>query len=179
MSRLVVVLPLQPLQAGDSFAVADWPLHITVLAPFLTDAAPADIAAAIASATSGQHALTAVAGGDELFGRRKDVPVTLVAGDEALARLRGSLVDAVRPFAATPDEPAFTGPDFRAHVTVKGDARVREGDELSLSQIALVDMAPRTGPSGRTVLATICLPTPKMTHVRDGDPTQNGSHPPV
>ncbi|TFD74171.1 hypothetical protein E3T54_15390 [Cryobacterium sp. Sr8] len=160
MSRLVVVLPLQPLRAGDSFAVADWPLHITVLAPFLTDDAPADIAAAIASAVSGQGALAAVAAGDELFGRRKDIPVTLVVDDEALAGLHRTLVDVVRPFAAAPDEPAFTGPDFRAHVTVKRIARVHQGDELSLSQIALVDMAPRTGPSGRTVLATIWLPTP-------------------
>ncbi|TFB48727.1 2'-5' RNA ligase family protein [Cryobacterium tagatosivorans] len=160
MSRLVVVLPLHPLQAGDNFAVADWPLHITVLAPFLTDAAPADIAAAIAAAVSGQAALTAVAGPEELFGRRKDVPVTLVVDDGTLARLHRILVDAVRPFAAAPDEPAFTGPDFRAHVTVKRNARAGEGDVLSLSQVALVDMAPRTGPSGRTVLATVSLPTP-------------------
>jgi len=160
MSRLVVVLPLQPLQAGESFAVADWPLHITVLAPFLTDAAPADITAAIASAVSGQGALTAAAGRDELFGRRRDVPVALIVDDGALARLHRTLVDVVRPFAAAPDEPAFTGPDFRAHVTVKRNARVHQGDDLSLSQIALVDMAPRTGPSGRTVLSTISLPTP-------------------
>lgn len=160
MSRLVIVLPLQPLQAGESFAVADWPLHITVLAPFLTDAAPADIAAAIASAVSGQGSLTVVAGRDELFGRRKDVPVTLIVDDGALARLHRSLVDAVRPFAADPAERAFTGPDFRAHVTVKGDSRVNEGDELSLAQVALVDMAPRMGPNGRSVLATVPLATP-------------------
>lgn len=48
----------------------------------------------------------------------------------------------------TPDEPAFTGPDFRAHVTVKRNARVHEGDALILPQVAVVDMAPRSGPSG-------------------------------
>jgi 2'-5' RNA ligase len=158
MSRLVVVLPLSPLHTGDSFAVRDWPLHITVLPPFLTDASPTEIADSIAAAASAQGPLTAIAGHDEMFGRREDVPVTVVVENEALTRLHRTLVDAVRPFAASPDEPAFTGPGFRAHVTIKRNGRVHRGDELSLAQIALVDMAPRSASSGRTVLATIPLP---------------------
>jgi 2'-5' RNA ligase len=159
MPRLVVVLPLSPLHLGDSFAVQDWPLHITVLPPFLTDAAPAEIAAAIAEATSTQPAMTAIAGGEAMFGRRENIPVTVIADTEPLTRLHRVLAEAVRPFAASPDEPAFTGPGFRAHVTVKRDRRVHEGDPLSLTQVALVDMAPRSAPSGRTVLATFPLRT--------------------
>ncbi|HAM25272.1 MAG TPA: hypothetical protein DCP11_00815 [Microbacteriaceae bacterium] len=161
MSRLVVVIPLSPLRDGESFAVRDWPLHITVLPPFLTEAAPSEIADSIAAATSTQTALKAIAGHDEMFGRRKDVPVTVIGENEALTRLHRTLVDAVRPFAASPDEPAFTGSGFRAHVTIKHHARVHEGDELSLTQIALVDMAPRSAPSGRSVLATFPLPGPE------------------
>lgn len=161
MPRLVIVLPLAPLQTGDTFAVRDWPLHITVLAPFLTDAEPAEIAAALAAVASGQAALTAVAGGDEMFGRRENVPVTVVAPNPALIRLHDALVDAIRPLGASPHERAFTGPRFRAHVTVKGDARVHEGDELSLTQIALVDMAPRAVPGGRAVLAAFPLASPE------------------
>ena len=161
MSRLVIVLPLSPLKTGDTFEVRDWPLHITVLAPFLTEAAPGEIAAALAVVAAGQAALTAVAGGDEMFGRRENIPVTVVVDNPALTRLHGALVDAIRPFGASPDEPAFTGPGFRAHVTVKGAARVHEGDELSLTQIALVDMAPRAVPGGRAVLATFPLAAPE------------------
>ena len=157
MSRLVIVLPLSPLHTGDTFAVRDWPLHITVLAPFLTDAEPGDVAAALAAVASGQTALTAIAGGDEMFGRRENIPVTVVVENPALARLHGALVEAIRPLGASPDERAFTGPGFRAHVTVKGQARVHEGDALSLTQIALVDMAPRAVRGGRAVLATFPL----------------------
>ncbi len=160
MSRLVVVLPLTPLRTGDSFPVSDWPLHITVLPPFLTDATASVIAGVIAAVVSGQTALTAVAGTDALFGRREDVPVTVVVENEALTRLHRFLTAALRPFGASPDEPAFTGPGFRAHVTAKNHARVHEGDEFSLTQIALVDMAPRSAASGRTVLATLTLPSP-------------------
>lgn len=161
MARLVVVLPLSPLQTGDAFAVQDWPLHITVLAPFLTDAEPAEIAAALAAVASSQTALTALAGRDEMFGRRENIPVTVVIDNPALTRLHSALVEAIRPLGASPHEPAFTGPGFRAHVTVKRNGRVHEGDALSLTQIALVDMTPRSGPSGRTVLATFPLPAPE------------------
>ncbi|TFD28368.1 2'-5' RNA ligase family protein [Cryobacterium cryoconiti] len=168
MSRLVVVLPLTPLRTGDSFPVSDWPLHITVLPPFHTDAAASVIAhvisgvvaATIAGAPGGGTALTPVAGADALFGRREDVPVTLIEDDPQLTGLHRALVDAVRPFASTPDEPAFTGPGFRAHITIKNGARVHEGQRLALSQIALVDMAPRSAASGRTVLATFPLAAP-------------------
>ncbi|TFC91006.1 MULTISPECIES: 2'-5' RNA ligase family protein [Cryobacterium] len=164
MSRLVVVLPLSPLRTGDSFPVSEWPLHITVLPPFHTDAAVsviADVISGVLAATaSGRTALTSVAGADALFGRREDVPVTLLEDDPRLAGLHRALVDAVRPFASTPDEPLFTGPDFRAHITIKNGARVHAGQRLPLTQVALVDMALRSAASGRTVIAVFSLATP-------------------
>ncbi|RZU67034.1 2'-5' RNA ligase superfamily protein [Microterricola gilva] len=157
MSRLVIVLPLIPLGVGDSFAVRDWPLHITVLPPFLSSAEPAAIADAVATACAEHGALRVVADHDELFGRRHDIPVTLVREHPALTELHRTLIDAVRPFATTPEEPAFTGDGFRPHVTIKGLARVNAGEELTLSQIAIVDMLPRAHAAGRTVLATYAL----------------------
>lgn len=157
MLRLVVVLPLSPLGEGDSFAVSHWPLHITVLPPFLADASVAQITDAVRSAASGFTAMRVVAGHDEMFGRRHDVPVTVMVENERLSIQHRALVDAVRPFAGAPDEPAFTGPGFRPHITMKAHGRVHEGDELILEQIAIVDMALRSSP-GRKVLATIPLP---------------------
>ena len=151
--RLVIVLPLTPLGVGESFAVADWPLHITVLPPFLTDAPAGRIATAMAGVARSQPPFTVIAGSDELFGRRLDIPVTLVVPDDALSRLHTALVSAIRPFAAVPDEPAFTGPGYRAHITHKPPARPHPGDSIPLRQIALVDMLPRAAAAGRTVLA--------------------------
>lgn len=156
-NRLVVVLPLTPLVVGESFAVRSWPLHVTVLPPFATAASPEAIAEAIAAACAEQRTITALAGDDALFGRRENIPVTLVHENPELARLHRTLVEAVLPFAASPDEPAFTGSGFRAHVTVKDAARVSASDTLTLAQIALVDMAPRAHAAGRRVLATLAL----------------------
>jgi len=155
--RLVIVLPLSPLQTGDRFAVHEWPLHITVLAPFRTDAAPADVAARMAAAASAEPAITAVVGRKQMFGRRHDVPVSVVVENPALTRLHERLVAAVRPLGESPDEPAFTGMDFTPHVTVKNHGRMQAGDMVLLEQIALVDMVPRSASGGRTVLATCAL----------------------
>ena len=154
MIRLVVVLPLSPLRVGTGFAVAEWPLHVTVLPPFLTDAPAADIATAMAEVARTRHPLTVVAGDDELFGRRRDIPVSLILPSDDLTALHHALVTAIRPFAAEPDEPAFTGPGFRAHVTHKPPERLHPGAVLTLTQLALVDMRPRAHASGRAVLAT-------------------------
>ena len=155
--RLVVVLPLEPLRTGDAFLVANWPLHITVLPPFVTESTAAQVAAVIAEVAATEHSLNVWAGADALFGRKHDIPVTLVLEHPGLTRLHHRLVEALRPFAARPEEPAFTGPGFRAHITVKGAARVSVGDGLTLTQLALVDMAPRADASGRAVLATTPL----------------------
>ena len=154
MPRVVLVLPLVSLRVGESFAVAEWPLHITVVAPFLTDADPAELAAAVAAVAPSHPPLRLVAEHDELFGRLHTVPVTVMGASAQLATLRGELIDALLPFATRPDEPAFTGEHFRPHITWKNGSRVHEGDEFTLTQLALVDMAPRAAVSGRTVLAT-------------------------
>ena len=104
-----------------------------------------------------QSVITAMAGEDAMFGRRHDVPVTLIQDNEQLNGLHAALVDAVRPFAANPEEPAFTGPGFRPHISMKNEHRVHEGDRLPLAQVALVDMAARAARSGRGVLATASL----------------------
>lgn len=157
MTRLVVVLPLSPLSEGDSFAVRDWPLHITVLPPFDTDAGVAEIVDAVASVTVGQSELTVVAAHGELFGRRHDIPVTVLADNDELTDLHRRLIGVVKPFGVSPEERAFTGPGFRPHITSKHHSSVHGGDQFVLKQIALVDMMPRASPGGRSVLATVPL----------------------
>ena len=76
---------------------------------------------------------------------------------DKLDEVHQALIDAVRPFGAAPDEPAFTGSEFRPHITIKNHGRIETGTAVTLTQIALVDMAARTATSGRTVLATVDL----------------------
>ena len=154
MSRVVIVIPLAPLVEGDSFLVAHWPLHITVVPPFSTSANTEALAAVIDNVAARHPPLAVFAGEERLFGRNHTIPVNLVDDHPGLRELHRDLVAAVRPLAADPDERLFTATEFSPHVTVKNGRRVTAGDVLTLAQVALVDMAARADPSGRSVLST-------------------------
>jgi hypothetical protein len=85
------------------------------------------------------------------------VPVTLVDDDARLTDLHHALQAALHPLAVPSSDRAFQPGPYRPHVTKKGERSASEGDVLTLSQVALVDMAPRSSPGGREVLATIDL----------------------
>ena len=160
MPRVVVVIALEPLRAGTRFPVRDWPLHVTVVPPFSTRASVDDIARIIAETSSGFPPFEVRAGHSAMFGRRHDVPVTLVEEDARLGALHQALVAALEPLASAGDR-AFQSAPYSPHVTAKGDRRATQGEVLTLGQVALVDMAPRSSPGGREVLATIDLTPPQ------------------
>src|SRR5690242_15457012 len=114
MPRFVVVLPLVPLTEGDEFTVADWPLHVTLVEPFQADVAGEEVAGILAGVEgigSGGSPVRATAGDEAMFGRRGDVPVTLVHDAGELAALRGR---AMRGLAAAGID-VRARLDFRPH----------------------------------------------------------------
>jgi len=152
MARFVVVLPLLPLAAGDEFTVADWPLHVTLVEPFPSDL-PADELARRLGRVGGigvdAAAIRAEAGEEAMFGRRRDVPVTLVHDDGELAALRGRTLDALGTAGIEPRARL----DFRPHVTRKHHGQLRPGDRVVLDTVALIDMRPPEGAHHRRVVA--------------------------
>ncbi|HEU0182898.1 MAG TPA: 2'-5' RNA ligase family protein [Agromyces mariniharenae] len=152
MARFVVVLPLVPLAAGDEFTVAQWPLHVTLVEPFPTSLGAEEVAAVlgeVAGIGHGARTIHAGAGDDAMFGRRRDVPVTLVVDGGELAALRTRTLAALRR-AGVDVEPR---PDFRPHVTRKQHGRIRPGDRVELATVALIDMRPPQGGHHRRVVA--------------------------
>lgn len=149
MARFVVVLPLSPLTAGESFTVAAWPLHVTLVEPFATDR-PADVVAvALGGVGRTARTISCTAGERAMFGRRHDVPVTLIRDGGELAALRATALAAL---AAADIDAGHVRTDYRPHVTVKRHGGVAPGDRVVLRQLALVDMRPSTGAHHRRVL---------------------------
>jgi 2'-5' RNA ligase len=152
MARFVVVLPLVPLAAGDEFTVADWPLHVTLVEPFQTRLGAEDIARLVGDVDGiahGSQVIHAAAGEEDMFGRRRDVPVTLVRDGGELAALRARTIDALA--AAGVDVRSRL--DFRPHVTRKHHGRLRPGERVRLDTVALIDMRPSEGAHHRRVVA--------------------------
>jgi len=156
MARFVVVLPLIPLAAGDEFTVADWPLHVTLVEPFATEHPAAVVADAVRAATADSAVVRATAGDEAMFGRRRDVPVTLVRDGGELAALRTKALDALHRAGV---DTGHLRADFRPHVTRKHHGRLRSGERITLDTVALIDMRPPEGSHHRRVIAAMRLGT--------------------
>jgi 2'-5' RNA ligase len=152
MARFVVVLPLVPLAAGDEFTVADGPLHVTRVEPFATELTADAVADAIGPVASSASVVHAAAGDEAMFGRRRDVPVTLVRDDGELEALRMRALEAIR-IAGVHVEVDPSHAEFRPHVTRKRRGRLRPGDRVVLETVALIDMRPPEGSHHRRVMA--------------------------
>lgn len=154
MARFVIVLPLVPLSAGDEFTVADWPLHVTLVEPFQADPATIDVdglVAVVGAVATAAESVRASAGEAAMFGRRRDVPVTLVQDGGELEALRVRTLDALSDAGI---DVSRARDDFRPHVTRKRHAHLSPGDRVELDTVALIDMRPAAGAHHRSVIAT-------------------------
>lgn len=156
MARFVVVLPLVPLATGDEFTVADWPLHVTLVEPFATEQPAGVVADAVRAAAADSAVVRATAGEEAMFGRRRDVPVTLVRDGGELAGLRRKALDALHRAGV---DTGHLRADFRPHVTRKHHGRLRSGERIALDTVALIDMRPPEGSHHRRVVAAMRLGT--------------------
>jgi 2'-5' RNA ligase len=152
MTRYVAVLPLAPLAVDNGFSVSAWPLHVTIVPNFTTDATAERVGAELSTNAS---ALDVVVGDEAMFGPRENVRVSLVRYSEPLAALHRELVARLRGLNVVFDNPNFIDAGYRPHVTATRRASANEGDRLHLTQLALVDMEPH-GDTGvrRVVWAT-------------------------
>ena len=157
MSRLVVVLPLQPLAVGDGFSLSDWPLHVTVAPTFVVTVDLSAVAGVISPELRRQPGLGVRVGHDEGFGRSGKIPVSVLEPAPALADLHSRLVAALTELGAVFDDPEFVGAGYRAHITMTPAARSQPGDELTLTQAAIVDMEPEGDRRLRRVVWALAL----------------------
>ena len=164
MARFVVVLPLVPLAAGDEFTVADWPLHVTLVEPFATEHSAADVVEAVRATTADVAVVRAAAGEAAMFGRRRDVPVTLVRDGGELAALRARAFEGLR---AAGVDVGHVRNDFRPHVTRKHHGQLRPGDRVRLDTVAVIDMRPPAGSHHRRVIGAWALAEASGDSVRE------------
>lgn len=150
MGRFAVVLPLEPLAAGEAFPVSAWPLHVTVVEPFETRHDAAWVVDLMTPVLHGRRAIETEAFDRARFGPRRDVPVTLLRDAGPLGAMRVRLLGALRDADV---DVARARVDYRPHVTDAASGSIAPGRTVRLPQVALVDLRPPEGRSMRTVSA--------------------------
>ena len=135
--RYVIVCPLRPLNVGDRYRRADWPLHVTVAGNFLWDASESVLTERVAAALRGHRAIDLVVGEEAMFGPAHTIRVNQTIPDARLNTLHESLIDDRMQFA----EPQFLRAGFHGHITHVAEGQRVAGDHVKLDHVALVEVA--------------------------------------
>ncbi|WP_157181099.1 2'-5' RNA ligase family protein [Actinopolymorpha alba] len=146
---------LEELRDGDEFLGTHWPLHLTLVPNFSIELAQDRLRDLLQRALVRQESISVTAAGDDLFGPRRTVQVTLLQARQELLLLHTSIVAALFDAGAIFDNPEYVNAGYRPHVTVCPWRRLRSGDEVVVDSLAIVDMEPAEDSSRRKVLSTL------------------------
>lgn len=153
----VIVLPLEPVTRGQSFHRSAWPLHVTTVGNFRTEATPDAILDRVERAVAGRRPISIRASGRALFGPESTIEVALLEKPDPVIELHRTLLAALAAVSIRLDFPDYSGSGFRPHITVMPHGRAKEGDRFELRRLALVEMiADRDDPAWK-VLGTLNL----------------------
>ncbi len=134
--------------------MADWPLHITLADVFAIDLQNSDIEADLAALLSDQPPLKTFAIKEAVLGTAE---VVLLNNNDGLTTLHTRLVDLLEKNGAKFNTPGFTREGFIPHCTIQKGERLQNGDEVTISIIAFVDMFPSENWQQRKVIKTFKL----------------------
>lgn len=136
---LIVVHMLEPQAVGSYFSRQRWPLHITLL-PWLAAAEPqvAQLRQQLQRLALAQPPLSLTVGEEAQFGPQQDIPVNVIANQEALQPLHQALVNLAQLLQLPLAGANYTGKNFRAHISRYEERYASKGDQLAINDFYLV-----------------------------------------
>lgn len=152
MNKYVVVSFIKLKDIPELFPAANWPLHCTLLGNFSTKATQEKVIDRVEKVAISHEAITIEISKDTLFGPNADLPVSLVLPTRHIHEFHISLTSRLEPLGITYDHPQYIHAGYRPHITVQEEARVSEGDIISIDNIALVDVTPEGNETQRKVI---------------------------
>jgi hypothetical protein len=142
--NLYVIVSVLDTVPTEAFPRSNWPLHLTLLGNFYTEASESELYRILANATEKIPPLLVVGERKEMFGKNADVPVTVLqktVGLESLhSQLRHSFSSSVLRFE-TPD---YIGAGYLPHITDTAEVKLETDEEVQLTTISLVRLTEDT-----------------------------------
>lgn len=142
---------IQPVKTSNEFRMSQWPLHVTLADTFAIDRHGSNFDIKLAALPQTLSPATTIAKNDTTLGTAN---VTLLEDTPSLRSLHLSLVSLLEQNGAIFNHPEFTKDGFLPHCTIQNTERLHEGDRLTVSSLALVDMFPGEDWQQRKILAT-------------------------
>lgn len=157
MQKYLVVSFINPENVSDTFSAANWPLHCTLLPNFSTEALPEDVILAVSKVATSHQQIIVEIGEEALFGPDANFPVSLVLPTQQVLEFHTSLTSRLEPLHITYDNPQFVHEGYRPHITIQENARVHQGNFLTIKTISLIDMIPDGDTTRRKVIKSFEL----------------------
>lgn len=140
----------------------NWPLHVTLVDVFATDWTVEEMMKELGEllASYPSASVCSIAKNDVFFGEKHDVRVTLLEKTTSLEKLHNDLLNMLEVGGLRLNNPEFAGETFRPHATVQRHTRLKEGDQVVVHAITLIDMFPEGNPYNRKILRTMPIASP-------------------
>lgn len=124
------------VEAGD--LVQELPLHMTCVRWFETQVPCKQIEVALRNLLHSQKPIKLLAGKEDLFGVRKNVPVNRIIRSAELLKFHKTIVTLLNSLPVIHTNPQWINDGWNPHVTHKQNRRMCEGDEFLFNSVSIV-----------------------------------------
>lgn len=139
MRQYVVIAPIESISVGDIYAVESFPLHVTLVPPFVVRNDD-QIAGVIAGAAAATSSFAIVGESTSWFGVNRDIPVTLVS-PEPSHTIHTMLIRKLATLGWTPLQDSYSGNGFVAHVSQTENSEFEVDARVTVEEFALVELS--------------------------------------
>jgi 2'-5' RNA ligase len=151
MNKYVIVSFLENIPVDTIFADSQWPLHVTLIRPFVSLAKEEELIATLTKALEETKSFSLVGISEEMFGPESNIPVVELERTPQAIALNASLKSAFDSSMDKSVPDMYT--EFRPHVTSQVGGGITVGGTVGVNSVSLV----RYEPGMRYVLATVRL----------------------
>jgi 2'-5' RNA ligase len=148
--KIYVVVSILEDNFPHHFLYENWPLHVTLVNNFSSEADPANLLRLLRDACINQNVITVSGKSMEKFGVNKDVSVTVLESTSEFETLRTNLLtalkDLTKPFGHQYES-------YRPHVADRHYRKIAIGEQVKIESISLVELIGNE----RQVISTIPL----------------------
>ncbi len=136
------------IDEGFTFKPKDWPLHVTLAPTFAVNCSGEILINRLEPILNNQSVLVDCVD-DVKWG---NLEVVLVQKTNRLIMLHENIIRSLEPNGLEFNEPQYVGKNYKPHITLQENEKVKVGDKLSIRNIALIDMFPGSDAKKRRII---------------------------
>jgi len=150
--NLYVIVSVLNNTSSETFPRSNWPLHLTLLGNFYTDASESELQSILENSVEKTHPFSVVGDRKEMFGKNADVSVTVLKKTTELESLHNQLRHSFGPSVLHFETLDYIGEGYLPHITDTAEVGLGVDEGVKLTTISLVRLTEDT--------AYICSTTP-------------------